>query len=94
MTSLMGATQNGHIEDVKLLLEQKGIDVNPEDLNGKTAIILAAEKNRTKIFEMLKNHEGIIYDEQFIAEEKKQRVCHLIYSRITLQTLMVLESIF
>ena len=84
-----------YLEVVKHLLEQKGIDVNAEDLNGKTAIILAAEKkNRTEIFEMLKNHEGIIYDEQFIAEEKKQRVCHLIYSRITLQTLMVLESIF
>ena len=62
-----------YLEVVKHLLEQKGIDVNAEDLNGKTAIILAAEKkNRTEIFEMLKNHEGIIYDGQFNAEETKR----------------------
>ena len=73
MTSLMGASQNGYIEVVKLLLEQKEIDVNAENNDGKTAILLAAQKNRTEILEILKNHEGIVYDEQIIAEEKRPK---------------------
>ena len=45
MTSLMGAYCNGYLEVVKLLLEQNGIDINALTNEGKTAIILAAQRN-------------------------------------------------
>ena len=74
MTSLMGTSQNGYFEVVKLLLEQKGIDINAENKYGKTAILLASKNNRTETCEILKTHEGIVYDVFAIAKEKNSSI--------------------
>lgn len=43
-TALMFAAEGGHSEIVKLLINQ-GADINKQDKNGKTALLLAYEKN-------------------------------------------------
>ena len=64
----MLASLYGYAEIVKMLLEQEGIDVNVVDKNGLSAILLASANNKPEIVEILKNHDGIEYDEQRLTE--------------------------
>ena len=68
----MLASQNGYAEIVKMLLEREGIDVNVVDKNGFSAILLASAYNKPEIIEMLKNHDGIEYDEQRLTEVRNK----------------------
>jgi hypothetical protein len=52
----MIASQNGHIEIVKLLLD-KGADINLQNSNDETALILAHKNGHTEIVTLLLNKE-------------------------------------
>ena len=71
MTSLIGASKNGHVEIVKLLLEQEGIDINAESNDGETAIIAAYSNGKNEIVEILKNQNGIIFNENLLDKPRK-----------------------
>ena len=69
----MLASLNGHVEIVKMLLKQEGINVNVVDKNGFSAILLASANNKPEIVEILKNYDGIEYDEQRLIEVRNNK---------------------
>ena len=54
-TALMWASQGGHIDIVKLLIES-GANMNIKDKYGETALIIAYKHDRQKIVDLLKNY--------------------------------------
>jgi len=54
-TALMEASDQGHLESVKFLL-QKGASVHFKNKNGWTALKLAGKEGHTEIVELLKAH--------------------------------------
>ena len=54
MTALMWAADEGHTAVVERLLAARDIDVNAEDVEGRTALTLAAKEGHTAIVELLK----------------------------------------
>ena len=50
----MNASNNGHTEVVKLLLQVKGIDVNKQDKDGDTALKCASKEGHTEIAKLLR----------------------------------------
>jgi len=60
-TALMFAAERGYDEIVKLLINQ-GADINKQDKNGKTALLLACEKNNAnEALVQLLNPDQFIY---------------------------------
>ena len=55
----MKACHNGHLEIVKLLLEQKGIDVIAQDSRGMSALTLSIEKGYSEITKLLLSQNDI-----------------------------------
>ena len=55
----MKACNNGHLEIVKLLLEQKGIDFIAQGNKGKSALIISIEKGFLEITKLLLSQNGI-----------------------------------
>jgi len=53
MTALMMASEHGHKDVVKILLEQEGINVNLWNNEGETALILASKNGHIEIVKML-----------------------------------------
>jgi ankyrin repeat protein len=58
-TALMYASQEGHAEVVKMLIQHKNIDINQQNENGKTALMLASERGHEDIVKMLLEKENI-----------------------------------
>ena len=56
----MKASKSGHIEVVKLLLEQGGIDINTNNKNNMSALLISIVNGFTEIAELLLSHNGII----------------------------------
>jgi ankyrin repeat protein len=52
-TPLIEAANGGHIDVVKFLLKQPGINVNAADMGGETALYIAAEKGYLEIVMLL-----------------------------------------
>ena len=52
-TGFIEACYNGHTEIVTLLLKDSRIDVNSEDINGKTGLMCACEKGQVEIVSVL-----------------------------------------
>lgn len=55
-TALMYASMNGHMEIVKLLLEN-GADTSIKNNDGKTALILAFENNHIDIVDLIEEFD-------------------------------------
>ena len=58
-TALMIASQKGHVEVVKLLLEQQGINVDIQTSLGWTALMTASIKGQVAVVKLLLLQEGI-----------------------------------
>ncbi|MCJ1381040.1 hypothetical protein MMC17_004149 [Xylographa soralifera] len=58
-TALMMAAEWGHEETLKELLQQSGIQVNQQDLEGKTALYHAVVMGHTEIVALLLDHKDI-----------------------------------
>ena len=56
---LITASRNGEIDKVKQLLEQEGIDVNVQNFEGYTALMLASMYGYADVVELLLEQEGI-----------------------------------
>ncbi|XP_036891022.1 2-5A-dependent ribonuclease [Sturnira hondurensis] len=54
-TPLILAVENGHLNVVKMLLEQEHVEIDDTDREGKTALLWAVEKQLTEIAELLCN---------------------------------------
>ena len=54
MTPLHEAAEQGNLEEVELLLNREGTDVNAANENGYTPLMLAAKNGHTAIVELLK----------------------------------------
>jgi hypothetical protein len=52
-TPLMFAVENGHYDIMDMLLDCRGIDVNAQNSYGRTALYMAAMKNRTNMMKRL-----------------------------------------
>ena len=63
-TALIKASVNKQTEIAKLLLEQKGIDVNARNRNFLSALLASTKTKSTEISKMLLSFEGIIYNIQ------------------------------
>ncbi|XP_048575772.1 poly [ADP-ribose] polymerase tankyrase-1 isoform X2 [Nematostella vectensis] len=61
-TPLHVSSAEGHLDIVKFLLLQPGIDVNARDKSGKTPLLDAIVNNRHEVVEYLKSH-GAVVDE-------------------------------
>ena len=48
-TALYLASQNGHVEVVRLLLARKGVEVNKTAADGGTALMVASQKGRVEV---------------------------------------------
>ena len=52
-TPLIIASDRGHVEIVKLLLSQPGIEINSKDDKGRTPLMYSAYEGRTEIVQIL-----------------------------------------
>ncbi|KIL85180.1 ankyrin repeat protein [Fusarium avenaceum] len=52
-TALMIASEKGHEDNVRILLQQDGIQVDMKDFKGQTALLKAVDSNRKRIVELL-----------------------------------------
>ncbi|WP_341747470.1 tetratricopeptide repeat protein [Candidatus Tisiphia endosymbiont of Dascillus cervinus] len=55
--TLLSAAEQGQLEVVKWLVEEKGVNINATDNNDKTSLDLATEKGHTKISAYIKSKE-------------------------------------
>ncbi|MCJ1243791.1 hypothetical protein MMC30_000988 [Trapelia coarctata] len=69
MSSLTWAVQNGHLETVRFLLEQRNINVNCRDALRKTPLIRAASKGHLEIVKLLLSRSDTIADARGDREE-------------------------
>ena len=65
-TALYKASEKGHTEIVKLLLEQEGIDVNTRNKNSTSALLISIKGKYSEISELLLSHKGIIVTDENI----------------------------
>jgi hypothetical protein len=52
-TALILASQDGHVEVVRLLLARKGVEVNKSAQNGATALMVASQSGHVKVVRLL-----------------------------------------
>ncbi|KAF5621723.1 ankyrin repeat [Fusarium sp. NRRL 25303] len=60
MTPLMGALEEGASENVQVLLKRNDVEVDAEDINNKTALLMAIESKNYSIAELLINNNADI----------------------------------
>ena len=58
-TALMIASQEGHVEVVRLLLACQAVDVNKADSNGFTALCIASYTGHVEVVRLLLAHPGV-----------------------------------
>ena len=66
LTSLIAAALNRHVDVIKLLLEQEGIDVNAKTNFGTSAIKIAQLTSNSEIIEILKAQKGIKFKKNLV----------------------------
>ncbi|KAF0704611.1 hypothetical protein As57867_007285, partial [Aphanomyces stellatus] len=58
-SALLYASENGHAEVVRILLDYGGIDINLVSKSGKSALMYASENGHGKVVRMLLDHDGV-----------------------------------
>ncbi len=55
----MVASQDGHVEVVRLLLARQGVEVNKTAQNGSTALLIASQKGHVQVVQLLLARQGV-----------------------------------
>jgi ankyrin repeat protein len=58
-TALMFASEEGHVEVVRLLLARKGVEVNKSKQNGATALMFASYRGHVEVVQLLLARQGV-----------------------------------